>query len=65
MLKGLAEGGHLDVRVRGGALSYALWEGPEGDSARGGTPEYRGSPGPKLLERGGDATRQDLERSGR
>lgn len=26
MLKGLAEGGHLDVRVRGGGLFYALWE---------------------------------------
>ena len=26
MLKGLAEGGHLEVRVRGGSLSYALWE---------------------------------------
>ena len=29
MLKGLAEGGHLEVRVRGGGLFYALWE-PEG-----------------------------------
>jgi hypothetical protein len=26
MLKELAEGGHLDVRVRGGGLFYALWE---------------------------------------
>ena len=26
MLKGLADGGHLEVRVRGGSLSYALWE---------------------------------------
>lgn len=26
MLKGLAEGGHLEVRVRGGSLSYSLWE---------------------------------------
>ena len=26
MLKGLAEGGHLEVRARGGSLSYALWE---------------------------------------
>ena len=26
MLKGLAEGGHLEVRVRGGSLSYALWK---------------------------------------
>ena len=28
MLKELAEGGHLDVRVRGGALYYALWARP-------------------------------------
>lgn len=26
MLKGLVEGGHLEVRVRGGGLFYALWE---------------------------------------
>ena len=26
MLKELAEGGHLDLRVRGGGLFYALWE---------------------------------------
>jgi hypothetical protein len=25
VLRGLAEGGHLEVRVRGGALFYALW----------------------------------------
>lgn len=25
-LKGLAEGGHLEVRMKGGSLSYALWE---------------------------------------
>jgi hypothetical protein len=29
MLKGLAEGGHLEARVRGGGLSYALWESVE------------------------------------
>ena len=29
MLQELAEGGHLEVRVRGGGLFYALWE-PEG-----------------------------------
>ncbi len=29
MLKELAEGGHLEVRVRGGGLFYALWE-PKG-----------------------------------
>ena len=29
MLKGLAEGGHLEVRVRAGGLFYSLWE-PEG-----------------------------------
>lgn len=26
MLKELAEGGHLDVRVRGGGIFYALWD---------------------------------------
>jgi len=26
MLRGLAEAGHLEVRVRGGSLFYALWE---------------------------------------
>ncbi len=26
MLKELAEGGHLEIRVRGGAIFYALWE---------------------------------------
>ena len=26
MLRGLAEGGHLEVRVRGGGLFYGLWE---------------------------------------
>ena len=31
MLKGLAEGGHLEVRARGGGLYYALW----GRGARG------------------------------
>jgi hypothetical protein len=29
LLKELAEGGHLDVRVRGGGLSYSLWERKE------------------------------------
>ena len=33
MLKELAEGGHLDVRVRGGGLFYALWE-PDGEGVR-------------------------------
>jgi len=32
MLKELAEGGHLDVRVRGGGIFYALWE-PGGEGA--------------------------------
>jgi hypothetical protein len=32
MLKGLASGGHLDVRVRGGGLFYALWEHERGES---------------------------------
>ncbi|HEX2182743.1 MAG TPA: hypothetical protein VHH10_10690 [Rubrobacteraceae bacterium] len=34
MLKELAEGGHLDVRVRGGGLFYSLWEREEGREAR-------------------------------
>ena len=34
LLKELAEGGHLEVRVRGGALSYSLWD-YEKDDARG------------------------------
>ncbi len=33
MLKGLAEGGHLDVRVRGGGLFYSLWERDADDGA--------------------------------
>jgi hypothetical protein len=32
MLKELTEGGHLEVRVRGGGLFYALWE-PGGEEA--------------------------------
>ncbi len=28
-LRELAEGGHLEVRVRGGAIFYALWEAEE------------------------------------
>ena len=34
MLKGLAEGGHLEVRVRGGGLFYALWEPEDVGAAR-------------------------------
>ena len=34
MLKELAEGGHLEVRVRGGGLFYSLWEHGTGDAAR-------------------------------
>jgi hypothetical protein len=33
MLKELAEGGHLDVRVRGGGLFYSLWEREEDEEA--------------------------------
>ena len=33
MLKELAEGGHLDVRVRGGGLFYSLWEPEDGEEA--------------------------------
>ncbi len=31
MLKELAEGGHLEVRVRGGGLFYSLWEREDGE----------------------------------
>jgi hypothetical protein len=34
MLKELAEGGHLDVRVRGGGIFYALWEPGVEDAGR-------------------------------
>ncbi len=34
MLKGLAEGGHLEVRVRGGGIFYALWEPGIGEAGR-------------------------------
>ena len=33
MLKELAEGGHLEVRVRGGGLFYSLWEHEEDERA--------------------------------
>ena len=33
MLKELAEGGHLEVRVRGGGLFYSLWEREEDERA--------------------------------
>lgn len=39
MLGELAEGGHLDVRVRGGGLFYALWDRGGGDG--GGALEGR------------------------
>jgi hypothetical protein len=31
MLKELAEGGYLEVHVRGGALSYSLWGHEKGE----------------------------------
>ncbi len=40
MLKELAEGGHLEIRMRGGALSYSLW-GHEKDEERGGISRLR------------------------
>ncbi len=33
MLKRLVEGGHLQVRVRGGGLFYSLWESEDGEEA--------------------------------
>ncbi len=63
MLRGLAEGGHLEVRVRGGGLSYALWEAPERSGSQAAVDGLHAKPGLKLLEPGGDVARQDLERS--
>jgi hypothetical protein len=34
MLQRLAEGGHLQVRVRGGGLFYSLWEAEDGEGTR-------------------------------
>jgi hypothetical protein len=34
MLKELAEGGHLEVKVRGGGLFYSLWDPESEDAAR-------------------------------
>ena len=34
-LRGLAEAGHLEVRVRGGGIFYALWEYEEGRQIEG------------------------------
>ena len=63
MLKGLAEGGHLEIRARGGALLYALWETAEGVEPQGGIRGPYGNPRLKLLEPDADGTRHDLERS--
>lgn len=43
MLRELAENGHLEVRVRGGALLYALWARP--GALRGGEDPSEGSSG--------------------
>ncbi len=42
MLKELAEGGHLDVRVRGGGIFYALWEPGGEDAGRDAGQELEG-----------------------
>ena len=42
VLKGLAEAGHLEVRARGGALLYALWESPERGEPQGAAREPYG-----------------------
>jgi hypothetical protein len=47
MLKELAEGGHLDVRARGGGLFYALWGSGSEGSAR-----YTGPDAGEVEERG-------------
>lgn len=62
ILRGLTEGGHLEVRARGGALYYALWESPESGGAQGNIHERYGETRLKLLEPGGDGAGQ--ERSG-
>ncbi len=36
LLKELAEGGHLEVGVRGGALSYSLWDYEKDDVEKDG-----------------------------
>ena len=41
ILKELAEGGHLEVRVRGGGLSYSLW-GHEKNEERGSSGQLPG-----------------------
>ena len=52
VLKDLAEGGHLEVRVRGGTLSYALWKSPEGHGRQEAVREQYGEPRLKLPEPG-------------
>ena len=64
VLERLAGDGHLEVRVRGSALYYALWDSPEGDGTRGGIRGSYGGTRLKLLESGGDSVKKDLERSG-
>ncbi len=64
VLEGLAEGGHLEVRARGGALSYALWQPQDTGGAERKVREPYSEPGLKLLKAGGGETRQDVERSG-
>lgn len=60
VLKGLTEGGHLEVTACGGTLSYALWERQD----RGVPQREIREPGLKLLEARGGETRQDVERWG-
>ena len=57
VLKGLAGGGHLEVRVRGAALSYALWETPQGEGQHGAADSsgQYAQPRPKLPEPGREA----------
>lgn len=64
VLQRLARNGHLEVRARGGALSYALWEIQNRCGPRGEIREPYSEPELKLLEPGGDSTRRNLERSG-
>ena len=62
ILESLAKGGHLEVRARGGTLSYTLWEARDGGVPRRGIGRPSG-PGFELLGSGEDAQGQSPKRS--
>ena len=65
VLNGLAKGGHLEVRVEGGALSYAPWEAQRRGASRSEIRDLHGEPRVQLPERVGATTRQGPEGSER